>query len=208
MEIPKKLKNYEYGADKLSVPELIEKIREIYKRFCPDKLNNEIFFDFEIMMELLCESCNWRSYTDLYIQDKFHEYIKEYTIRQLAEDSCYLIPEVPESSLIDCIINKDKNLEYNPIGKNIIYFNGNDKVYDIEGYIISFNGDEIIFDLNDLLDGKINQYKKTHATILFNKERKFFPYEIYDELVERSILFEKDTSDQAIKSVLSILGES
>jgi len=88
MEIPNKLEVYEYEADKLSLDELKEKIRTIYNRFSPDELTDDFLNNLENLLFLLCDSGLWRSYTDFMIVAKFHEYVKEYIIRHLREDSC------------------------------------------------------------------------------------------------------------------------
>jgi hypothetical protein len=91
MEIPIKLNTYEYGADELSLDELKDNIRIIHKCFSSDELTDNFLNNLENLLYLLCDSglCLWRSYTDLLIVEKFQEYIKEYIIRHLREDSCY-----------------------------------------------------------------------------------------------------------------------
>jgi hypothetical protein len=88
MEIPNKLEAYYHQADELSLDELKEKIRIIHKRFSPDELTDKFLNNFENLLFLICDSGLWRSYTDLLIVEKFQEYIKEYMIRHLREDSC------------------------------------------------------------------------------------------------------------------------
>lgn len=88
MEIPNKLEVYDYEADKLSLDELKKKIRTIYNIFSPDELTDDFLNNLENLLYLLCDSGLWRSYTAFMIVAKFQEYIKEYIIRHLREDSC------------------------------------------------------------------------------------------------------------------------
>jgi hypothetical protein len=95
--------------------------------------------------------------------------------------------------------------QYDKIGKNLFYFSGDTNIDYLEGYVCYINDIYIAFDLNDLIGGRLNQYIKSGAEIIIDSELKIIPYDIYNDLIYRSYLFETDTNDKTIKEVLEPL---